>query len=106
MVKDYERKTCLLIDMSMSIDNYISVKEYDEKIQRLGNRNWKKMEHLKTTNVSLIVGALGMNKIPGSPSQYERQEIALCRTVHLLRKVLSMWLKNITLKKAAKNINT
>ena len=37
VVKDYKRKTCLLIDMSEPTDN-ISVKEYDEEIQRLGNK--------------------------------------------------------------------
>ena len=39
VVKDYKRKTCLLIDMSVPTDN-LSVKEYDEEIQRLGNKTW------------------------------------------------------------------
>ena len=37
VVKDYKRKKCLLIDMSVPTDN-IWVKEYDEEIQRLGNK--------------------------------------------------------------------
>ena len=57
------------------------------------------MWHLKTTNMPVIVGALGMikkgtdkhiNKIAGSPSLYEIQKIALSRTAHLLWRVLSM----------------
>ena len=39
VVKDYKRKTCLLIDISVPTDN-LSVKEYDEEIQRLGNKTW------------------------------------------------------------------
>ena len=34
---DYKRKTCLPIDISVPTDN-LSVKEYDEEIQRLGNK--------------------------------------------------------------------
>ena len=46
----------------------------------------------------VIVQAIGVikkdtdkhiNKIPGSPSLYEIQKIALCETAHLLRRVLS-----------------
>ena len=37
MVYDY-KKTCLLIDLPLSTDNNISIEEYDEEIQRLGNK--------------------------------------------------------------------
>ena len=47
----------------------------------------------------VIMGVLGMiekrtdkhiNKLPGSPSQYEKQNITFYGTAHLLRKVLSI----------------
>ena len=56
------------------------------------------MRHPKITTERLIVGALGMtkkvtkkhiNKITSSPSQHENKKNALCRTVHLLRRVPS-----------------
>ena len=55
MLKDYKRKTFLLIDMSVPTDNNISVKEYnkiseykDEEIEI------KEMWNLKTTTVPVI----------------------------------------------------
>ena len=41
VVKDYKSKTRLLIEMSMSTDNNISIKEYDKLIQWAENRNWE-----------------------------------------------------------------
>ena len=70
------------------------------------------MWHLKTTTVPVIVEALSrikkerkkhFNKIHDSSSLCEIQQIALCGTVDLFRKVLSMWLKNITQKKQQKH---
>ena len=37
-----------------------------------------------------------INKLPASSSLYEIQKIALCGTAHFFRRVLLMWLKNIT----------
>ena len=97
--KDYKSKTCLLIDISVSTDNNRSVIEYN-KISKYKDMeiDIEKMWHLKTTIMPVIVWALGMikkgrdkkhiNKIPDSSSWYEIQKIALCRTAHLLRKVL------------------
>ena len=57
------------------------------------------MRQLKTTTMPEIMGALGIikkgtgkhiNKIPGSPSLYEIQNIALWGTAHLLRRVRSI----------------
>ena len=87
MVKDYKRKTCLLIGMLVPTDNNISVKEYN-KISKYKDleKEIEKMWHFKTTTVPLIVGALcmikkgtdkQMNKIPGCPSLYEIQKITL-----------------------------
>ena len=38
MVKNYQRKTCLLIDMALPTDNNLSVKEYN-KISN--NKAWQ-----------------------------------------------------------------
>ena len=52
------------------------------------------MWHLKTTIVSVIVGALGITKkgrdehiikVPGTSSFYLIQKIAFCRTAHILK---------------------
>ena len=93
VVKDYKKKICLLIDMSVLTSNNISVKEYN-KINK--NRDLQieieKICHLKTNTMSVIVGALGMikkgtnkqiNKLAGSPSLNEIR-ISLCRTAHQL----------------------
>ena len=42
IVKDNQRKPYLLIDMSVPMDNNVSVKEYDEEILRHENWNFEK----------------------------------------------------------------
>ena len=75
----------------------------------------KKLCHLKTTPVPVIVGALGMikklvykhiKKIIGSYNLFKIKikSNALCRITHLLKRVLAMWLKKYHPQKAAKNI--
>ena len=84
VVNDYKRKSCLLIDMAVSTNNNILVKEYDE-ISRYKDLEIEieKIWHLKTTIVPVIVGALGIikkgtdkhiNKIPDSPGLYKIQK--------------------------------
>ena len=102
--------------MTVSRDNNISVKEYDKTNKHKDLEiQIEKMLNLKTITMAVIVGALGMikkgtdkhiNNIPVSPSLYEIQKIALFRTAYLLRRVLSMWQKNITQKRQQKNINS
>ena len=87
MFKDYERKTCLLIDMSVPTDNNTSIKEYNE-ISKHKDLEIEivKMWHLKTTTIPIIVGALGktkkmtdihINKMPGSSSKQKIQKTEL-----------------------------
>ena len=69
--------------MALLIDYNISVKEYD-KINKYKDLKIEieKMRHLKTTTMSVIMGALGRikkgtdnhNTIHGSPSLYEIQK--------------------------------
>ena len=72
------------------------------------------MWHLKTTTVPVIVGALGMikkgsdkhiNKIPGSPSQYEIQKLHFAELLISLLDYYQYEWKN-HLKEESKGINT
>ena len=84
--------------MSILKDNNISVKEYNE-INKNNNLEIEigKMWHLKTTTVPEIVGALGMMKKRqiNTLARYlvvlYEIKIGLCKTAHLLRRVLSAW---------------
>ena len=69
----------LLIDMSVTTDNNISVKEFDEINKYKDSEvEIQKIRHLQITTVPVIVGALGMingtNKIPGSYNLYEKEK--------------------------------
>ena len=100
IVKDYETRKCLMIDMTVPTDRNVSVKEFDKlskykDLQIEVERMWR----LKTTIVPVVVGALGLIKkdtdkhiikIPGDPSLQEIQKIVLNSTAHILRKVLSI----------------
>ena len=101
MVKDYKKKTCLLIDMTVPSERNLSIKQY-EKISKYKDLEIEiqKMWHLKAIVIPVVVGASGMIKkkiedhikrIPGNPCLQELQEIVLKGTAHLLRCVLSMW---------------
>ena len=61
--KNNKKKTCHLIDMSGPKDNNKSVKEY-YKISKYKDLKieMEKYEHWSTTNVPVILGALGMIK--------------------------------------------
>ena len=70
------------------------------------------MWHLKTTTMPVIVRVLSIskkgidkhiNKISGSPSLYEIQRFVLCGIFYLVRRVLSMCLKNVTQKRKPKH---
>ena len=70
------------------------------------------MWHLKTTVEPIIDGSQSkikkgtdkhIDQMPGSPSQYEIQKIALWGTAHLLWRVLLIWLKKKQPKEKAKN---
>ena len=58
VVKGYNRKTCLLIDMSVPTVNTILIKEY-HKLSKYKDLEIEveKMCHLKTTTMPVIVGA-------------------------------------------------
>ena len=100
VIKDLKQKTCFLIDLSVSADRNISVKEY-EKLAKYKDLEIEigRMWQLRTITLPIVVGALGMLKkgssdfidqIPGKSNICEVQKIALTSTAHLLRKFLSM----------------
>ena len=63
VIKDYNRRTCLLIDMSVPSDRNLSGKEL-EKLSKYKDLEIEiqKMWHLETKTVPVIIGALGMIK--------------------------------------------
>ena len=62
-MKDYKKKTCLLIDMAVLSDRKLSLEEY-EKISKYRDLEIEiqKMWHLKAIVIPVVVGALGMVK--------------------------------------------
>ena len=100
VLKNKKDKTCLLIDMTISLDTNTSVKTM-EKITKYKDLEIEvePMCGLKTTTVPVVMGALGTikkdmenytNKIPGNINIHELQKIILLSTAHLLRRVLSI----------------
>ena len=60
MIKDYKQNNCLLIDLAVPSDKSISVEEYG-KIDKNKDFEIEKIWHLKTTIMTIIIGALDMN---------------------------------------------
>ena len=75
------------------------------KLIFIDNANPPKITHLKIVASSFINTGekFIITDIVSSDSLYEIQQIALCGTAHLLRRELSMRLKNITPKEATNN---
>ena len=100
VIKDFNNRTCQLIDMTCPMDCNVSKKEFKKlatykDLQIEVTRMWQ----LETTIIPVVIGALGMikkgtethvNKIPGNISIPELQKITLMGTAHILRKTLSI----------------
>ena len=100
IIKHKQNKTCQLIDMSVPSDSNISAKEF-EKLSKYKDLEIEiaKMWKMKTKTIPVVVGALGMikkgaqkyvNEIRGNLSLAEIRKIVLNRTVHILRRTLSL----------------
>ena len=100
VIKHKQNKTCQLIDMSVPSDSNISAKEF-EKLSKYKDLEIEiaKMWKMKTKTIPVVVGALGMikkgaqkyvNEIRGNLSLAEIRKIVLNRTVHILRRTLSL----------------
>ena len=95
-IKDHKEKTCKLIDFTFPMDTNISAKEF-EKLSKYKDLQIEeeRMRQLKTSIVSIVVGALGLvkkgtgkplEKIPGKQNLVEIQKTVLTSTAHILRK--------------------
>ena len=90
-----------MIDMTIPTDSNMSAKEFN-KLSKHNNLQIeiKRMCHLKTSIVPVVIGALGLlnknvcshiKKLPRKPSLQELQKIVLNSVVYLLRKAL--WIR-------------
>ena len=99
IIRDNEKRTCMLIDVAISGDRNVIKKETEKilickdltiEIQRMWN--------VKTKVIPAIVGATGtirksfrkyVSNIPGNHEVKELQKTAILGTAHVLRKVLT-----------------
>jgi len=99
IIRDNEKRTCMLIDVAISGDRNVSKKEAEKilkykhhiiEIQRIWN--------VKTKVIPVIIGATGtisksfrkyMSNIPGNYKVKELQKTSILGTAHILRKVLT-----------------
>ena len=102
VIKDKKNNICLLVNMSVSSDNYVAAKVFEKlsKYTDLENEV-EKMWKLKANTIPELVVALGLiktgrnifiEKIPWSPSHQDIQKVVLNNTAHVLRKILPPWL--------------
>jgi hypothetical protein len=98
VIHDYEKGTCMLIDVAIPGDrnviqkeaeNILKYKDLTTEIQHMGN--------VKTRVIPVIIGATGtisksfkkyVSTIPGNHDVMELQKTAILGTAHILRKVL------------------
>ena len=100
IIKDKEKKTCLMIDMTVPSERNTSIKEV-EKLSKYKDLEIEvtRMWGMKATTIPVVIGALGFIKkglekriveIPGKPSTAELQKIVVLGTTHIIRKTLSI----------------
>ena len=100
IIKDKEKKTCLMIDMTVPSERNTSIKEV-EKLSKYKDLEIEvtRMWGMKTTTIPVVIGALGIIKkglekrileIPGKPTIAELQKIVLLGSAHIIRKTLSI----------------
>jgi len=101
IIRDNEKRTCMLIDVAVSGDRNVIKKEAEKilkykdlkiEIQRVWNA--------KTEAIPVIIGATGtisksfrkyVSNIPGNHEVKEVQKTAILGTAHILRKVLTCY---------------
>jgi hypothetical protein len=99
IIRDNEKRTCMLIDVAMSGDRNVINKEA-EKILKCKDLTIEieRMWNVKTKVIPVIIGATGtisksfrkyVSNIPGNHEVNELQKTAILGTAHLLRKVLT-----------------
>ena len=99
IIRDYEKGTCMLIDVANSGDKN-AIKKEAKKILKLKDLTTEmQLIRIETTKViPLIIGATGtisksfrkyVSNIPGNHEVNEIQKTAILGTAHILRKVLT-----------------
>jgi hypothetical protein len=99
IIRDNEKRTCMLIDFSISRDRNV-VKKEAEKMLKYKNFTIEiqRMWNLKTKTIPVVIGATGtisksfrkyVSNIPGNHEVKELQKTAILGTAHILRKVLT-----------------
>jgi hypothetical protein len=98
IIRDNEKRTCMLIDVAIPGDRNVSKKEA-EKILKYKHLTIKiqRMLNVKTNVIPVIIGATGtisksfrkyLSNVPGIHEVKELQKTAILGTAHILRKVL------------------
>jgi len=99
IIRDNEKRTCMLIDFAISGDRNV-IKKEAEKILKYKDLTIEIqfMWNVKTKVIPVIIGATGTNSksfrkyvssIPGNHEVKELQKTAVLGTAHILRKVLT-----------------
>ena len=99
IIRDNEKRTCMLIDVAISGDRNV-IKKEAEKILKYKDLaiETQCMWNVKTKVIPVIIGATGtisklfrkyVSNIPGNHEVKELQKTAILGTVHILRKVLT-----------------
>jgi hypothetical protein len=99
IIRDNEKGTCMLIDVSISGDRNV-IKKEAEKILKYKDLTTEiqRMWNAKTRVIPVIIGATGnisksfrkyVSNIPGNHEVRELQKTAILGTAHILRKVLT-----------------
>lgn len=100
IIKDKKFRKCLLIDTAVPSERNDSMKII-EKLSKYKDLEIKinRMWRMKTEAVPIVIGALGLvrkgmdnftNSVPGNINIQVAQKIALLKTSHILRQVLSV----------------
>jgi len=99
IIRDNEKRTCMLIDVAISGDRNV-IKKETEKVLKYTDLTTEiqRMWNVKTSMIPVIIGATGtisksfrkyVSDIPGHHDVKELQTTATLGTAHILRKVLT-----------------
>jgi hypothetical protein len=99
IIRDNEKRTCVLIDVAISGDRNV-IKKETEKILKYKDLTIEiqRMWNVKTKVIPVIIGATGtisksfkkyVSNIPGNHEVKELQKTAILSTAHILREVLT-----------------
>ena len=97
IIRDNEKRTCMLIDVAISGDRNV-IKKEAEKILKYKDLTIEIQWNVKTKVIPVIIGATGtisklfrkyVSNIQGKCEVKELQKTAILGTTHILRKVLT-----------------